>query len=48
MMFCPYCSGRGHHEVRSKATGGQWVQEKCVPCKGTGYQQVKKSKKGKK
>jgi DnaJ-class molecular chaperone len=36
MILCPACSGRGHHEVRSKATGGQWVRAKCAACQGTG------------
>lgn len=43
MIPCPACSGRGHHEVRSKATGNEWVREKCLACKGTG--KTKKVKK---
>lgn len=42
MIPCPACSGRGYHEVRSKATKGQWVRETCSSCKGTG--KVKKGK----
>lgn len=44
MIPCPACSGRGHHEVRSKATGGQWVRAKCSDCKGTGKIMIKKAK----
>jgi DnaJ-class molecular chaperone len=33
---CPACSGDGHHLIRSKATNDQWVEAKCLDCKGTG------------